>query len=85
VGRLLPHTSNDDDTRYRSREELERIKKQRDPVPIFRKRLLAEGVLSDELLERIGADIAAEVDEAQRSATAAPSPQPEDTMKHVYA
>ena len=85
VERLLPHTSNDDDTRYRSREELERIKKQRDPVPIFRGRLLAAGVLSGELIERINADIAAEVDEAQRFATAAPAPRPEDSMKHVYA
>ena len=85
VERLLPHTSNDDDTRYRSREELDRIRQQRDPVPLFRRRLLSEGVLSDELLARISADIAAEVDEAQRSATAAPPPLPADTLKHVYA
>ena len=85
VERLLPHTSNDDDTRYRSREELDRIRQQRDPVPLFRKRLLSEGVLSDELLARISAGIAAEVDEAQRSATAAPAPLPADTLKHVYA
>jgi 2-oxoisovalerate dehydrogenase E1 component alpha subunit len=85
VERLLPHTSNDDDTRYRSREELDRIRQQRDPIPLFRKRLLADGVLSGELVERINADIACEVDEAQRSATAAPAPEAEDTMKHVYA
>jgi 2-oxoisovalerate dehydrogenase E1 component alpha subunit len=85
VERLLPHTSNDDDTRYRSRAELDRIRQQRDPVPLFRRRLLADGVLSGELVDRINADIAAEVDEAQRIATAAPSVRAEDTMKHVYA
>jgi 2-oxoisovalerate dehydrogenase E1 component alpha subunit len=81
--RLLPHTSNDDDSRYRSREELERMK-QRDPLPLFQRRLLGGGVLSAALLQQIEDGIRREVDAAQQTATSAPDPTGDDTMKHVY-
>ena len=81
--RLYPHTSNDDDTRYRSRDELSAIPK-RDPVPLFARRLLNERVLDQGILDRIGLEVAREVDEGQRVALAAPEPSGEDVMKHVY-
>ncbi len=84
VERLLPHTSNDDDTRYRAREELEAIK-QRDPIPQFKRRLLSEHILTDDLVNRIENEIAHEVDQAQQVATAAPEPTGDDVMTHIYA
>ena len=81
--RLYPHTSNDDDTRYRSRDELQAMP-QRDPVPLFARRLLEQRVLDQGILDRIGSEVAREVDEGQRLALAAPEPSGEDVMKHVY-
>ena len=81
--RLYPHTSNDDDTRYRSRDELQAMP-QRDPVPLFARWLLEQRVLDQGILDRIGSEVAREVDEGQRLALAAPEPSGEDVMKHIY-
>ena len=85
VERLLPHTSNDDDTRYRSREELEQIKRERDPLPLFAQRLVRDGVLNDDICAQLTSDIAREIDEAQRIAMSAPDPTGNDVMRHIYA
>ena len=82
--RLFPHTSNDDDTRYREREELQAMAA-RDPLPLFARRLLDERVLERGILEQIEREAAREIDEAQRIALAAPEPAGADVMTHVYA
>jgi 2-oxoisovalerate dehydrogenase E1 component alpha subunit len=46
VERLLPHTTDDDHTRYRSEEDLERMSK-RDPVSITSELLLSKGLLTE--------------------------------------
>jgi 2-oxoisovalerate dehydrogenase E1 component alpha subunit len=84
VERLWPHTSNDDDTRYRTRDELEAIK-QRDPVPLFKQQLLSEQVLSDDLVQQIEAEITREVNDAQHAAESASDPTGSDVLKHIYA
>jgi 2-oxoisovalerate dehydrogenase E1 component alpha subunit len=84
VERLLPHTSNDDDTRYRSQAELAAMQ-QRDPVKIFSQRLLTENVLSDDLLKHIENEVTREVDAARDTALAAPMPTSADVMVHIYA
>ena len=45
--RYMPNTSNDDDTRYRSREEVETWRK-RDPIARLRSHLLASGALTEQ-------------------------------------
>ena len=47
VERYLPHTSDDDDTRYRSQEELDEAKK-RDPLAVLARQLRGAGLLTDE-------------------------------------
>ncbi len=81
--RLSPHTSSDDDRRYRPRTELEEwIKK--DPIDRFRKRLLEDGELTeDEDREWRGA-IKREVHEAVERAEKAPDPPPEKALRYVY-
>lgn len=46
VERLLPHTTDDDHTKYRSEEDLERMSK-RDPVSITSELLLSKGLLTE--------------------------------------
>ena len=47
--RLVPHSSDDDDRSYRSREEVEEWK-QKDPILRFQNYLMQEGLLNDDLL-----------------------------------
>ena len=73
--RPVPHSSDDDDRSYRSREEVEQWK-QRDPLLLFRAKLQAMGVLSQAAEQAAEAKAAAEVEEAVRAAEAAPYPDP---------
>lgn len=82
--RLGPHTSDDDDRRYRS--EADRAEaRQHDPLPRYERALRAHGVLDDVLLAEIQARIAQEVADAEQFALASPPPRPEDATRHVYA
>lgn len=82
--RIVPHSSDDDDRSYRSREEVE-MWKQRDPILRFRQYLEAQGVLSPEEAEAYDQRARAEIDAAQAAAEAAPDPAPEDALGDVYA
>ena len=84
VERYLPHTSDDDDSRYRSKEELERARR-RDPLELLRERLMGMGVLDDERDREIVAAARVTVDEATDYAEEAPYPGTDDFFEHVYA
>ena len=81
--RYLPHTSDDDDSRYRSKEELA-YWRGRDPLDIGRGYLAGQGV-PDEWFEGIRAEVAAEIERAIEQAESEPDPRPEDATRHVYA
>src|SRR5581483_4888957 len=82
--RLGPHTSDDDDRRYRP--EAERAEaKQHDPLPRYERALRARGVLNDQLLAELRERVAREVADAERYAEASPPPHPEEATAHVYA
>ena len=53
VHRLTAHSSDDQQTKYRSEEELA-AERELDPVPVFRAQLRDGGVLTDEIEERVG-------------------------------
>jgi len=56
-----------------------------DPVPIFRARLIAEGIASESELAAIEADIEAQLDEAVEFAFASPFPDLDELTRDVYA
>jgi 2-oxoisovalerate dehydrogenase E1 component alpha subunit len=84
VIRLTGHSSDDQQTKYRDPEELAGLSS-KDPVPKFRKQLQDAGVLTDEVLTRIEAEIKAEVDEATEFSENAADPDPRTAMKWVFA
>jgi 2-oxoisovalerate dehydrogenase E1 component alpha subunit len=84
VTRLTAHSSDDQQTKYRSEEELAEERK-RDPLPVFRARLRDAGVLTDAIEERLAAEIKGIVDEATDYAEAQPDPDPSTAMRYVYA
>jgi 2-oxoisovalerate dehydrogenase E1 component alpha subunit len=82
--RPVPHSSDDDDRSYRSREEVEMWKK-RDPILRMDRLLREQGVMSDSLAERIRERVNARVDDAITYAQQAPAPHPEDALHPVFA
>ena len=84
VERYLPHTSDDDDSRYRPRADIEEARK-RDPMKMLRERLLEAGILNDETDQRFAAEAKRSVNEATEQVEAAPHPDTSDFHAHVYA
>ncbi|MCH7810382.1 MAG: thiamine pyrophosphate-dependent dehydrogenase E1 component subunit alpha [Chloroflexi bacterium] len=82
--RLVPHTSDDDDRRYRSREEVEEWSK-KDPVPRFQAYLEEHGLLDEKTRDELTKKAAQEVDAATEYAENAPLPDPETALRHVFA
>jgi pyruvate dehydrogenase E1 component alpha subunit len=80
--RFRAHSMADPDL-YRTRDEIERWK-ERDPIALFTARLREHGLLDDEDLARIEAEVATELDEAVAIAEAGPFEPVEDLAKYVY-
>ncbi|KAF1299448.1 2-oxoisovalerate dehydrogenase [Enterococcus sp. JM4C] len=84
VDRLTSHSADDDQNVYRSKEEIEEMKKN-DALGIFEKQLIDEGYLTKEELAKIDEEIRAEVDQATDEAEAMPDPNPDALLNQVYA
>src|SRR5262249_18291133 len=80
--RYMPNTSNDDDTRYRSREEVAEWR-QRDPVGRLRAYLL--GTLTEAAVSTLEREVAEEVAEAAAWGEAQPDADPQDVLHHTWA
>lgn len=81
--RLVPHSSDDDDRSYRTREEVEAAK-ERDPIGHFRNYLREHGLLTEDQEQEIENRVREEVDRATQEAEAAPSPSVDTLLHHVY-
>lgn len=68
----------------RPEEEVEEIKK-KDPVVLFQSRLLEQGVLTQEDVERIDKEVEAELEDVQRHCEESPFPDPSILENAVYA
>ncbi len=82
--RFVPHSSDDDDRAYRSREEVAEWKK-RDPVITFEKRLLDEKVMTAAELKKFQQQIKEAVNDATEFAEKAALPDPATLGRFVYA
>jgi 2-oxoisovalerate dehydrogenase E1 component alpha subunit len=81
--RFHPHTSDDDDRTYRTREEVEEAKTN-DPIVRFGATLKELGLLDDEGVESTRAELKEEVDQAVSRAWGAPDPEPESALLHLF-
>ena len=81
--RYQPHTSDDDDSRYRTKREVDEWRA-KDPVKHAFAYLLAAGV-SEQELESMRTQLADEIERAITQAESEPDPRPEDAATHVYA
>jgi 2-oxoisovalerate dehydrogenase E1 component alpha subunit len=82
--RFFPHTSDDDDKTYRSKEEVEAAKSH-DPLKEFSRYLSGRGLLDSEAEQQTYAEVKQEVDEAIVAAWEAADPDPATIGRHVFA
>lgn len=69
---------------YRASDEVERLRAERDCLPIFREKVRGDGSLTDEQFDAIDADVAVLIDEAVAEARAAEFPTADDLLTDVY-
>jgi 2-oxoisovalerate dehydrogenase E1 component alpha subunit len=79
--RFMPHTTDDDDRRYRPETEVQQAR-QRDPVLTLESLLVAQGAITPERVEEIKAQARRAVNEATDAAEAAGAPDV-STLHHL--
>ncbi|MCK1993737.1 thiamine pyrophosphate-dependent dehydrogenase E1 component subunit alpha [Peribacillus muralis] len=82
--RLTPHSSDDDDSQYRSADEVSEAKKI-DSIITFAAYLKATSVMDDEMEKQINEEIMKVVNEATDYAEEAPFAKEDTLSKYVYA
>ncbi len=82
--RFQPHTSDDDDRTYRTREEVERAR-HNDPLIRFAGYLKEHGLIDDPGLQAVQAELKDEIDRQIDEAWNAPDPDPSTLTRHLFA
>ena len=83
VVRLLPHSSSDDQLKYRAKEDVERDKS-KDPLPKMMHFLIEEGFLTDKEATEMKAEVKETIDAAAAWAETRPLPDASTAELHVY-
>jgi pyruvate dehydrogenase E1 component alpha subunit len=69
---------------YRTKEEVERYQREHDPVLVWTKRLLDEGIATEADLKKIDREAQKEAEEAADFAETSPYPEPQSIFNDVY-
>ena len=81
--RFMGHVFGDDDKYMTKEEKAEAM--ERDPLPIFRQRLLDDGIATEELLAKLQAEIEAEIEDAIEFGLNSALPSVDELRKDVFA
>src|SRR5271163_3348994 len=73
-----------DPAKYRTKEEVDKVRTEHDPIEQVRARLLAKNWASEDELKKIDAAVRAVVNEASEFATTDPEPDPSELYTDVY-
>ena len=84
VIRPYSHSLSDDEAAYRPKAEREQ-EAEKDPVRRLSRLLIDEGILGPQDLEKLHAEVDAEINEAADRALAAEIPEPESAYQYVYS
>lgn len=69
---------------YRTKEEAEAVRQQRDPIERFEERCAEAGLLEADALRQIDAEVDEAIEDAVRWAEQSPLPDPADLVRDVY-
>jgi pyruvate dehydrogenase E1 component alpha subunit len=72
-----------DPAKYRTREEVSKVRQERDPIERLRAVLLEEGVADDEALKRLDKEVKEIVSDAAEFAQDSPEPDPSELYTDV--
>ena len=84
VVRLLPHSSSDDQRKYRSEKELEKDKKN-DPILKFVKQCTDKSIISVKEFSKIEENIKKMIEEEVDFVEKQENPHPDNAMKHLFS
>ena len=84
VVRLLPHSSSDDQRKYRTPKALEEDRK-RDPLTILEDQCIREKLISAKEIEKIRAEVKAQVDADTEWAEGQEHPDGDTALDHIYS
>jgi pyruvate dehydrogenase E1 component alpha subunit len=73
-----------DPAKYRAKEEVQKMREERDPIEQVKARILKGGFASEDELKKIDADIRVVVTEAADFATASPEPDASELYTDIY-
>lgn len=82
--RYRGHSMSDPDKSYRTKEEIENYKKNKDPITLFEDTLKEEGVLDEDTIKKIRMEATEEAEKSAQFADKSPFPPPEELMSDVY-
>lgn len=82
--RLRGHSESHLPTELREQAEIDQWRA-KDPIPRMREHLLERGILSPDLVAKIGAETTEEIEDAVKFAEESPSPDPGEIHRDVYA
>eukprot|EP01100_Stratorugosa_tubuloviscum_P006501 TRINITY_DN2801_c1_g1_i1.p1 TRINITY_DN2801_c1_g1~~TRINITY_DN2801_c1_g1_i1.p1 ORF type:complete len:393 (+),score=214.04 TRINITY_DN2801_c1_g1_i1:92-1270(+) len=83
--RYVGHSMSDPGTTYRTREEIDNVRKTRDPIGLLKNRILELGVATEAELKNIEKKAKAEIEAAEQEAINGPEPPADQLYKDVYA
>jgi 2-oxoisovalerate dehydrogenase E1 component alpha subunit len=83
VARLGSHSSDDQQERYRSKEEIE-ADRRRDPLRVFGAYLESAGLLTEAKKKELVDRVKREINEATDSADESSLPEPESAARHLF-
>ena len=79
----MPHSSSDDQRKYRSTDELDEDIK-RDPLSTFLRICVKEGIAKEEEFNNLHNEVKKQIDNEAEWAEIQPDPNPEESMKNVF-
>ena len=82
--RYRGHSVADPDQTYRSKEEIEEYKQNKDPINLFRTKLIDEKTASEDQLKEIDNKARDDAEASAQFADASPNPQPAELMDDIY-
>ncbi|MGB9686850.1 MAG: thiamine pyrophosphate-dependent dehydrogenase E1 component subunit alpha [Rectinema subterraneum] len=74
-----------DPERYRTREEVQKMVNERDPIQTCKKRFLDSGITNEAGIAKLYAEAEEEISAAVRFAEASPLPEPEDALDDLFS